>query len=107
MDIEKYTNEKGEVAVLVSYGYGAGWSTWNHEYEDFLTFDKGLVEMSLNNASKEDVEKYVQEKTGAEYVCVLGWPCSIKYLAPGSQFTIEEYDGAESLRLISDLCHVA
>lgn len=29
--MEKYYNQNGELAVLISPGFGAGWSTWNDE----------------------------------------------------------------------------
>ena len=39
--VEKYYNENGELGVLISPGFGAGWSSWNcdeceHRNEDCL-----------------------------------------------------------------------
>lgn len=106
MNFEKYENENGQIAVLVSGGYGAGWSTWNLP-RDFLAMDKGLVELKLKEASAAEAEAYCQSK-GVKGVCTGGWSqVRIEWLAEGTAFTIEEYDGSESLRLISDLCMTA
>ena len=35
--VEKYYNENGELGVLYSPGFGAGWSTWSNEE---LAYDK-------------------------------------------------------------------
>lgn len=38
----------GEVAVLISPGFGAGWSTWTSEHRDILLFHPRLVEWVEN-----------------------------------------------------------
>ena len=38
--VEKYYNENGELGVLYSPGFGAGWSTWHNEE---LAYDKSTV----------------------------------------------------------------
>lgn len=104
--MEKYINEAGQVGVLVSGGFGAGWSTWGDDSE-FLAMDKTLVEMKLNNASIEDVEKYIKGVKG-DSPYMGGWDdARVEWLDKGSAFTIEEYDGSESLRLISHLSMTA
>ena len=50
---------------LISPGFGAGWSTWNREHEDFLLFDKGLIELAKKGASETQVKKYLK-KNGIE-----------------------------------------
>ena len=45
MEFEKRYNEQGQVAVLISPGFGAGWSTWAHDGEgQALLFDSRLVD---------------------------------------------------------------
>jgi hypothetical protein len=93
---EKYYNEKGEVAVLYSPGFGAGWSTWNSQEEE-LIFDKTLVEMILEKKPYEEIEKYAEEKWGdGIYTGGLGDVC-VEFLPKGTAFVIEEYDGSESI----------
>ena len=104
--MEKYENENGQIGVIVSSGFGAGWSTWN-DHQSFLCMDKTLVEMKLNGASSEDAEKYAESQTGDSIYCG-GWSdASVEWLDKGTAFTIEEYDGSESLRLLNDLTLVA
>lgn len=112
MAIAKYTNSNGKVAVLISPGFGAGWSTWaSDEIRDFMLFDKKLVEMALGDdpgsVGSEDLEKYILEQTGEEYVYVGGWPCSVEWLTPGTPFRVEEYDGHETLHTSEDFVATA
>ena len=101
--IEKYYNENGEIGVLVSYGYGAGWSTW---YDDLdLALDKRIIEKFLELSSK-DIEYKVAEKEMKDYLENLGYKnvfcgglegLTLEYVSPGTPIKINEYDGAKSL----------
>ena len=95
--VEKCYNEDGEVAVLYSPGFGAGWSTWNSQEAEELIFDKTLVEMILGKRPQEEIEKYAIEKWGDDiYTGGLGDVC-VEFLPKGTAFVIEEYDGSESI----------
>lgn len=85
--------------VLVSRGYGAGWTTWNdNKHAEFFMFDKGLVEMAERKAKAEEVEKYCKEKTGLSHICTLGWgSIQIDEIGDDEKVRITEYDGYESL----------
>lgn len=100
----------GKVAVLVSPGFGAGWSTWGgEEYAKYLLFDMSLVELAERKAPEHEVEEHLKKVFGeAAYIYTGGW-CDIKveWLPEGTAFTVEEYDGSESLRTVADLAHVA
>ena len=101
--MDKYKNESGEVAVLISHGFGAGWSTWNHDDDNFSTMDKTLVEMKLNNSSEDVVAEYYKSVKGEEPY-MGGWSdVVVEYIDEGTAFAISEYDGAESLDTVSDL----
>lgn len=101
--MEKYKNEEGLIGVLVSYGYGAGWSTWNDENKSFLAMDKTLVEMSLRNAPESEVVEYLTPKFD-DMPYMGGWQQSeVEWLKEGTTFDIQGYDGAESLRTLDDL----
>ncbi len=107
--MDKYLNDLGQVGVLVSAGFGAGWSTWAAEGRDdnFYVMDRTLVEMKLKKASIDDVCLYCESLMGkAPYMG--GWEdVHIEWLDKGTIFTIEEYDGDESIRLVSDLSMTA
>lgn len=105
--MEKYYNEEGEVAVLVSKGFGAGWSTWGGGDASFLCMDKGLVELHLKGANEYEAEKYIKIKTGDDKYTG-GWEdIRIQWLPQGTVFIIEDYDGAESIRTLDDLALIA
>ena len=108
--MNKHYNDKGEIGILVSGGFGAGWSTWHwvishkdkNKGKDFLTMDKTLVEMCLGKATKKEVEKYLESQGIDTYTD--GWnDCRVEYLPPNTAFRIHEYDGSESLWTINDL----
>ena len=99
----KYINNKSEIGVLVSRGWGAGWSTW-HDYNDrdFFSMDKTLVEMCLQEAKTEEVEAYLTSKDKDVYMG--GWEdCRVTFLPPNTAFRINEFDGNETLWTIQDL----
>ncbi len=98
----------GQVAILVSSGFGAGWSTWNSEYADFLAFDAGLVKLADEGADAATAEAYVKSKLGDDcYVYMGGWPVDVEWLPEGTPFYIHEYDGYESIKYAADLTMTA
>lgn len=99
-----------EVAVLISRGYGAGWSTWNQEHRSILLFHKDIVKFILDNpvetcvdanAWDESLKALVLGLTGDDYVYTGGAEdLEVVWLPEGSAFIVTEYDGAEWLRTI-------
>lgn len=108
-DVERFKNEDGLVAVLISPACGAGWSTWpNENFRDFALFDRGLVEMAMRGAEIGEVAAYIEGKLNGEYFDLGGWgDIEVVWVEPGTAFTVEECDGNESLRFISDLTIIA
>ena len=98
-DNKVYNADTGEVAVLYSPGYGAGWYSWNTEYPDCI-FDPDCVQAVLDdNSSRLAViasHKWPDGYWSPEDVDVC-------WLAPGTQFVIHEYDGSESIRYLDDI----
>lgn len=97
----------GKVAVLYSPDFGAGWSTWNNpNWASLLTAHRDIVQAVLDEDEAKAgalAEQLVREATGnaEDYVCILGARgLKVEWLAKGSQFEIEEYDGSESLHVI-------
>ena len=85
----------GKVAVIYSPGFGAGWSTWNHEHEEMMMFHKDialLVESGVTGAAKVLAESLAPGDLylGADTL-------ELHWVAVGSQFKINEYDGSESV----------
>lgn len=94
--IEKYYNENGQVGVIVSPGYGAGFSTWAHDPQ--ICFDKDIIELVLNDdmvkIAKLMVEKYPKDFFSCRQL-------RVEFLEPGTVFRINEYDGFEELVVIN------
>lgn len=113
---EKYIKD-GKMAVLVSYGFGAGWSTQTWGQQE-LCYDKRVVEFWLKhkdnkayidaldsygeNSIKEEAERLFKS-WGYESVYFGGFAdIHIVWVPLGIKFVILEYDGAEHLQTIDD-----
>jgi len=86
-----------EVAVLISSGFGAGWSTWNSEEKETLLFHKDLVQLVLDGkraAAGELAEEMTDAYVGGSEDLTVVW------VREGTQFWVKEYDGSESLHTL-------
>jgi hypothetical protein len=88
----------GQVAVLYSPGYGAGWYSWNNDPD--MLFDPVLVELLERGDS-----------AAAWVHCQLRYPdaylggfdrLTIKWVPVGAFFQITEHDGAELVKIQED-----
>jgi hypothetical protein len=96
----------GKVAVLYSPSFGAGWTTWNDDkFNEVLLFHPDIVDLVEKSKHEMITESFVQNLIGTnEYVCVLGAEdLRIEWLPQGTLFSIDEYDGAESVLTIDNL----
>jgi hypothetical protein len=92
----------GKVAVLVSRGYGAGWSTWTDEVETYL-FHPKLVQMVEEERHSEITTEWMEQELGLDVSYTGGTDgLEIQWVPVGTKFVIHEYDGHESLRTIDD-----
>lgn len=91
---------KGQVAVLVSPGYGGGWSTWvDDSVAEELLFDPDIVRAVLDG-KKDTVPDLVEAKYPGRYVFTGGThQLEVEWVTKGSRFMVEEYDGSESIRV--------
>jgi len=98
----------GKVAVLISPGFGAGWSTWNRGHNDILLFHPKLVEMVEQGKQGQINDEWMKENFNLDDVyCGGAEDLEIVWLDEGSAFTVEEYDGSESIRTCTDLTFTA
>ena len=86
----------GLVAVLYSPDFGAGWYTWHNIAE--LLFDPKVVEMVMDKTSAETIELYCRTVYGDHYYGGAG-DLTVAWVSPGTEFVIEDYDGAETVTL--------
>lgn len=115
--VEKVVRD-GMVAVIVSRGYGSGWSTVaNYPSDtDVLMYHPKLVEMiesgeleELVNGNKAgDFAWWVKSVLGVDDMYLGGWSeLEIQWIPQGTRFTVEEYDGAEYIVTEADLLYIA
>ncbi len=93
--VTKYIKD-GQVGVLYSPGYGAGWSTWGNSA---LAVDSALVEAYINGGV-EALRKITEEKYPGEYLGGIG-QIELGWISEGMAFRIKEYDGSESIEYYS------
>lgn len=102
--INKYVNDRDEVAVLYSPGFGAGWYSWNREYTGML-FDPKIVLWVLKGKPKQEqykIEDYVTTKYSDAYVGSNLDDLDVRWVPEGVRFRVHEYDGNESIVLESE-----
>lgn len=97
----------GKVAVLISGGFGAGWYSWNSGQKALLFHPKLVALVEQGKQSQIDEEWMENELGLSDIYCGGTKDLTIEWLPEGSAFTIEEYDGSESIRTLDDLCLIA
>ena len=88
--------DNGKVAVLYSPGFGAGWSTWNQELPE-LVFEPAIVKF-VETDQWAEMETYVSLKYPGIYKGGMK-DLAVAWLPVGTEFQINEYDGAESIEI--------
>lgn len=90
---------KDKVGVLVSKGYGAGWSTWN---DKDCALDQELVQAFENDLPYEQILLIAQKNWPTNYMGGLSG-CEVVWVTKGTPFRITEYDGYESIEYAETL----
>lgn len=106
-----YNKDHTEVAILISAGFGAGWSSWNTIE---LAYDKRVVEYWLAHKDDEEwmaaIDKFLEnnaiQQQAKNDFAMMGYPnvyfggfndIKLIWVPIGTKFRINEYDGAESI----------
>ena len=99
----------GEVAVLYSPDFGAGWYTWNTEHPAIL-YDPTVVKWVMDGKpSGVDWVRLVATLDEKYPGCYLGGPrgglrdLQIRWVPIGTRFYVDEYDGNETVVLEKDV----
>lgn len=98
----------GKVGVLISTGYGAGWTTWAYRNDEDMLFSPEIIELVEKGATSKEIEEKAKELWGDNnyYGGVDG--LEIEWLDEGTTFDVVEYDGYESIIIIDDeSCYIA
>lgn len=91
----------GKVAVVISPGYGAGWSTWNEKCAEFLLFDADIAQALLDGNKTQAMR--AAKAAHPDIYCGGVDTLEVVWVAQGVKFTINEYDGHESILTFDDL----
>jgi len=94
----KMFKKDGRTAVLVSPGFGAGFSTWN---KPEMAVDFDLVEAFLSGDMNR-FEYIVVEKYGENMYLGGMDSLEVQWVDEGKKFRIEEYDGSESVEILNE-----
>jgi len=100
-NIENKLYKDGMTAILVSSGYGAGWSTWMPSYPECV-FDPVLAQMVIDDVDYQQMLEYCEMRYPDAYYGGLE-DIEIQWLKPGTLFRINEYDGSESVEVLDEV----
>ena len=89
----------GKVGVLVSPGFGAGFSTWG--YPEEAIFNPTLIEL-VENQKFDEAFSFV-EKTWEDGYSGGVQDLRVVWIPEGTKFQIVEYDGSESIEFLEDI----
>lgn len=93
----------GKVAVLVSRGFGAGWSSWmNDDDAPECLFDPVIAQMLIDGADEMKIASVAEERYPNSYTGGVDG-LTVEWLPVGTKFRISEYDGAESIEILGDI----
>lgn len=95
----------GKVAVLVSHGYGAGWSTWSQD--ETRVFNPRIAAAVIDEVPLPELLQIAKEEYPHDYLGGVDG-LVVHWVPQGTAFRIHEYDGSESLEYIGPISyHVA
>jgi hypothetical protein len=87
----------GKVAVVFSPGHGAGWWTRNKDLPEII-FDPNIVHY-VELEDQDSLRAYMELKYPDVYLSAYSLDLAIMWLPEGTEFKIDEYDGAETIVL--------
>lgn len=104
----------GQVAVIISRGWGAGWSTWtlNPSYVDILLYHPKLVQLVESqehySMNRDTFAQWMKTELGIADTYFGGYEgLDVRWITQGTKFKVEEYDGAEYIITEADLPYTA
>lgn len=90
--------KNGRVAVLVSRGFGAGWSSWGSEHAEAMLFSPEIARLVLDKADQKDILEKAEDLFPGAYLGGVDG-LEVEWVPIGTRFEISEYDGAEGIRI--------
>jgi hypothetical protein len=90
----------GNVAILYSPGFGAGWYTWNREYPECLYDPDIVAAIESNDRNKAAI---LAEAKWENFYTGGAEDLEVEWLPEGTSFSVDEYDGSESIVTTANL----
>ena len=106
---QRVLDDEGNVAVLVSLGYGAGYFTSNLFHSDECIFDPFVIEIVKNPRWSTDPEKlkvinhHLKDKYGQSFDTRGIEDLVVEWIPEGTKFRISEYDGHEYIEVLHEI----
>lgn len=89
----------GKIAILVTFGHGSGWSTWNNEkHKETMCMDCEIVQAVLDNDLQKAIE-IVNKKCGNINTAGIK-SLRVEWVEKGKTFLIYDNEGWENIVLI-------
>lgn len=109
MTRQRVLDDEGNVAVLISQGYGAGYLTSNWFYSDDCIFDPFVIDIVskpgwFNNPSnKKIIKHHLNDKYGKDFDTGGIEDLVVEWIPEGTKFRISEYDGSEYIEVLHEI----
>lgn len=94
--------KEGKVAILYSPRYGAGWYSWNN-FCPQCVFSPEIVKMVEDDRLDDVTSELCKSLFGDEFYSGGSDGLRIHWLPEGTNFTIDEYDGFESIHYVDQI----
>ena len=94
---EKYTNDKGQVAVVYSPGFGAGWSS-----ENGIDPTHPVIAKMVHEGKQAEINDDLLKSLGLTGYARGVRDLTIEWMKPGTAFFIDGYEGSESIRYVDE-----
>lgn len=86
----------GRVAVVISVGYGVGWTTCNDpQHAEFLAMDARIAQAVLDGQNEMAIKAAQSVVPDLDYSG--GGDLQIEWVEEGRKFSVVECDGSESI----------
>jgi len=90
---KQYSNNKKDIGILISKGYGAGWYSWNRQFTACL-YDPEIIQLVLTDRHKL-IPELALKKYGEDFFPDGYKDLVVEWIAVGTRFIVREHDGNE------------
>ena len=105
---QRVLDDEGNVAVLISQGYGAGYLSENTHHPECV-FDPFVIEIVSkpgwykNYNNQKVIHHHLNDKYGKGFYTGGVIDLVVEWIPEGTKFRISEYDGAEYIEVLHEI----